>query len=59
MVEHCRQETENGYFYSVSAANNQDAFALDEIPAMPLWRGDGYLLRISEPMHINSLLRKH
>lgn len=59
MVEHCKQESENGYFYSISVANNQDAFAPDEIPPMPLWRGDGYLLRASEPIHVKDLLQKH
>ena len=59
IAESLSHESMNGFFYSVGVANHLDAFAPDEIEPMKLWRGDGYLANVSEPIHLSSILNRH
>ncbi len=59
IVDSVRHESEHGYFYSVSVSNSQELFAPDDGEPMKLWRGDGYLVNASEPIHVSSLLQKY
>lgn len=47
IIEYCKQQSDSGFFASVTVANANDAFDPDaeKVGGLPLWRGQGLLVK--------------